>query len=225
MPARILLVEDDDLIRTTLRLVLEDEGNTVIEAPDGELALRSYGERSVDVVVLDLTLPGMDGFEVCRALRKRGDVPIVMLTARTDTHDQVAGLEAGADDYVTKPVEPKVLTARIRALLRRAARSGGPHAMRFGELEIEPEAGVVRLRGTPLELTKTELLLLCELARSAGKVLTREVLLERVWGYDYLGDTRLVDVAIRRLRGKIEDDPARPDRVVTVRGLGYRFEP
>ena len=225
MPARILLVEDNEIIRMTLRLVLEDEGNTVIEAPDGEHALRSYVERSVDLVVLDLTLPGMDGFEVCRALRKRGDVPIVMLTARTDSHDQVAGLEAGADDYVTKPVEPKVLTARIRALLRRAARPEGPHALRFGELEIAPEAGLVRLRGTPVDLTKTELLLLCELARSAGKVLTREVLLERVWGYDYVGDTRLVDVAIRRLRGKIEDDPGRPERVVTVRGLGYRFEP
>ncbi len=170
-------------------------------------------------------LPGIDGFDVCRAIRRASDVPIVMVTARADTHDVVAGLEAGADDYLTKPFAPKELSARIRALLRRA-RSADPGApqMVFGDLEIIPEEGVVRLAGTDVHLTKTEFRLLVELATNPGRVLSREVLLERVWGYGYFGDGRLVDVHIRRLRTKIEPDPANPRYVVTIRGLGYKLQ-
>ncbi len=171
-------------------------------------------------------LPGMDGFACCRELRRHSAVPIIMVTARTDTHDVVAGLEAGADDYVTKPFEPKELAARIRALLRRArAGDGSPTSLAFGELEIAPEAGVVKLGGEEVHLTRTEFLLLCELAANAGKVLSREQLLERVWSYDYFGDGRLVDVHVRRLRTKIEPDAANPTHVLTVRGLGYKLAP
>ena len=181
--------------------------------------------EAADVVLIDIMLPGIDGFDVCRAIRRVSDVPIVMVTARADTHDVVAGLEAGADDYLTKPFAPKELSARIRALLRRA-RSADPGApqMVFGDLEIIPEEGVVRLAGTDVHLTKTEFRLLVELATNPGRVLSREVLLERVWGYGYFGDGRLVDVHIRRLRTKIEPDPANPRYVVTIRGLGYKLQ-
>jgi DNA-binding response OmpR family regulator len=148
-----------------------------------------------------------------------------MLTARTDSHDVVAGLEAGADDYLTKPFVPKELSARIRALLRRTGRGGGPEALVFGDLEVLPDAGVVRRAGEEVALTKTEFRLICELAMNSGRVLSRESLLQRVWGYDYFGDSRLVDVHVRRLRTKVESDPAQPDHVVTVRGLGYKLEP
>ena len=168
----------------------------------------------------------MDGFECCRELRKTSAVPIIMVTARTDTHDVVAGLEAGADDYVTKPFEPKELAARIRALLRRArTNEPGLVQLEFGDLEILPEAGVVRRGGEEVHLTRTEFLLLCELAANAGKVLSREQLLERVWSYDYFGDGRLVDVHVRRLRTKIEHEPSEPRHVLTVRGLGYKLAP
>jgi DNA-binding response OmpR family regulator len=171
-------------------------------------------------------LPGMDGFAACRELRKVSSVPIIMVTALTDTTHVVAGLEAGADDYVTKPFEPKELAARIRALLRRArATDGGPVSLVFGDLEILPEAGEVRSRGEEVHLTRTEFLLLCELAANAGKVLSREQLLERVWSYDYFGDGRLVDVHVRRLRTKVEQDPSEPRHVLTVRGLGYKLAP
>jgi DNA-binding response OmpR family regulator len=170
-------------------------------------------------------LPGLDGFEVCRSVRRTSDVPIVMVTARADTHDVVAGLEAGADDYLTKPFAPKELSARIRALMRRARKPDATTTtMRFGDLEIIPDAGVVRRAGTELHLTKTEFRLLCELASSPGRVFSREVLLERVWGYGYFGDGRLVDVHVRRLRTKIEADPANPRHVATVRGLGYKLQ-
>lgn len=171
-------------------------------------------------------LPGMNGFEVCRAIRRTTDVPIIMVTARSDTHDVVAGLEAGADDYLTKPFEPKELSARIRALLRRARdRTPESAQMSFGELEVSPDEGVVMLRGEEVHLTKTEFKLLVELASGPGKVFSRETLLEKVWGYDYFGDGRLVDVHVRRLRTKIEPDPADPRYVVTVRGLGYKLVP
>jgi DNA-binding response OmpR family regulator len=225
MGTRILSVEDDERIRTAVRMGLEDEGWIVDEAASGEDALGVFAERPADVVLIDIMLPGMDGFAVCRAIRRTSDVPILMVTARADTHDVVAGLEAGADDYVTKPFQPKELSARIRALLRRArpAASGHPQ-LTFGELEIVPDEGSVRRAGTEVHLTKTEFRLLCELASVPGRVFSREQLLERVWGYDYFGDGRLVDVHVRRLRTKVEADPAAPRHVVTVRGLGYKLQ-
>ena len=225
MGTRILTVEDDERIRTSVRLALEDEGWTVEEAASGEDALNAFTAQAADVVLIDIMLPGIDGFDVCRSIRRVSDVPIVMVTARADTHDVVAGLEAGADDYLTKPFAPKELSARIRALLRRARSTdpATPHLV-FGDLEIIPEEGVVRLAGDEVHLTKTEFRLLVELATNPGRVLSREVLLERVWGYGYFGDGRLVDVHVRRLRTKIEPDAANPRYVVTVRGLGYKLQ-
>jgi len=224
MSTRILFVEDDEGIRETTRVALEDEGYAVDEATTGEAALRAFDHSPVDCVLLDLMLPGMSGFEICRAIRQRSTVPIIMVTARTDTFDVVAGLEAGADDYVTKPFQPKELAARIRALLRRVRGMEPPSSViRLGrDLEIRPEEGVVLLRGEEVHLTMTEFRLLCEMASGAGRVFTREVLLERVWGYGYFGDGKLVDVHIYRLRAKIEDDPTNPRYVHTVRGLGYK---
>jgi DNA-binding response OmpR family regulator len=225
MGTRILAVEDDERIRTAVKLALEDEGWTVAEAATGEDALALFQQEPADVVLIDIMLPGIDGFEVCRSIRRTSDVPIVMVTARADTHDVVAGLEAGADDYLTKPFAPKELSARIRALLRRARTSevSSPH-LRFGDLEIVPEEGVVRRNGRDVHLTKTEFRVLVELAQSPGRVFSREVLLERIWGYGYFGDGRLVDVHVRRLRTKVESDPANPRHVVTVRGLGYKLQ-
>jgi DNA-binding response OmpR family regulator len=222
---RILTVEDDERIRTAVKLALEDEGWTVEESETGEDALNAFQRQPADVVLIDIMLPGVDGFDVCRAVRKVSDVPIIMVTARADTHDVVAGLEAGADDYLTKPFAPKELSARIRALLRRARSSdpASPH-LRFGDLEIIPDEGVVRRAGQEIHLTKTEFKLLVELASSPGRVFSREVLLERVWGYGYFGDGRLVDVHVRRLRTKVENDAANPSHVVTVRGLGYKLQ-
>jgi DNA-binding response OmpR family regulator len=222
---RILSVEDDERIRTAVKLALEDEGWSVDEADTGEEALNSFQRQPADVVLIDIMLPGIDGFDVCRAIRRSSDVPIVMVTARADTHDVVAGLEAGADDYLTKPFAPKELSARIRALLRRArATDATATHLRFGDLEIIPDEGVVRRGGEEIHLTKTEFRLLVELASSPGRVFSREVLLERVWGYGYFGDGRLVDVHVRRLRTKVEADPANPRHVVTVRGLGYKLQ-
>ena len=225
MGTRILAVEDDERIRAAVKLALEDEGWTVAEAGTGEDALTQFQQEPADVVLIDIMLPGIDGFEVCRSIRRGSDVPIVMVTARADTHDVVAGLEAGADDYLTKPFAPKELSARIRALLRRARTSeiSSPH-LRFGDLEIVPEEGVVRRNGRDVHLTKTEFRVLVELAQSPGRVFSREVLLERIWGYGYFGDGRLVDVHVRRLRTKVEADPANPRHVVTVRGLGYKLQ-
>ncbi len=224
MTTRILTVEDDERIRTALRLALEDEGWEVDEVASGEEALVAFGRTPADVVLVDIMLPGIDGFDICRAIRKSSDVPIVMITARSDTHDVVAGLEAGADDYLTKPFAPKELSARIRALLRRArASDAGGDEIVFNDLEILPDAGVVRVSGIEAHLTKTEFRLLVELASNPGKIFSREVLLERVWGLGYFGDGRLVDVHVRRLRTKIEPDPANPRHVVTVRGLGYKL--
>jgi DNA-binding response OmpR family regulator len=222
---RILAVEDDERIRTAVKLALEDEGWTVDEAANGEDALALFQREPADVVLIDIMLPGIDGFEVCRSIRRTSDVPIVMVTARADTHDVVAGLEAGADDYLTKPFAPKELSARIRALLRRARTSevSSPH-LRFGDLEIVPDEGVVRRNGRDVHLTKTEFRVLVELAQSPGRVFSREVLLERIWEHGYFGDGRLVDVHVRRLRTKIEADPANPRHVVTVRGLGYKLQ-
>jgi DNA-binding response OmpR family regulator len=222
---RILTVEDDERIRASVKLALEDEGWVVVETESGEQALESFSRAPSDVVLIDIMLPGIDGFEVCRSIRKTSDVPIIMVTARNDTHDIVAGLEAGADDYLTKPFAPKELSARIRALLRRVRTTD--HAsgkLVFGDLEILPDEGVVMVGTRQVHLTKTEFRLLVEMASSPGRVFSREVLLERVWGYGYFGDGRLVDVHIRRLRTKVEQDPANPRHVVTVRGLGYKLQ-
>lgn len=225
MGTRILAIEDDERIRTAVRLALEDEGWDVSEAANGQEAFDAFSDTPADVVLIDIMLPDIDGFEVCRTLRRTSDVPIIMVTARADTHDVVAGLEAGADDYLTKPFAPKELSARIRALLRRARTTDSTMTdMRFGQLEIMPEQGAVTINGEEAHLTKTEFRLLVELATNSGKVLSREVLLERVWDLGYFGDGRLVDVHIRRLRTKIESDPANPRYVVTVRGLGYKLQ-
>jgi DNA-binding response OmpR family regulator len=221
----ILTVEDDERIRTSVRLALEDEGWSVEEADTGEDAITRFPSSKADVVLIDIMLPGIDGFEVCRSIRRQSDVPIIMVTARADTHDVVAGLEAGADDYLTKPFAPKELSARIRAMLRRARTPPpGNNRLVFGDLEVVPQEGVVTRAGDAVHLTKTEFRLLVELATNQGLVLSREDLLERVWGHGVFGDGRLVDVHIRRLRTKIEPDPANPTHVVTVRGLGYKLQ-
>ena len=225
MSTRILTVEDDERIRTSVRLALEEEGWVVDEAASGEVAAEKFDTTPADVVLIDIMLPGIDGFELCRKIRSASSVPIVMVTARSDTHDVVAGLEAGADDYLTKPFAPKELSARIRALLRRIKTVDHQHQnLVFGDLVIIPEEGRVTLAGEEVQLTKTEFRLLCVLAENPSGVFSRETLLKRVWDYDYFGDGRLVDVHVRRLRMKVERDPAEPRHVVTVRGLGYRLQ-
>ena len=225
----LLFIEDDDGIRTALKLALEDEGYVVREAPDGRTGLALFAEHEPDLVLLDLRLPDMSGFDVCRQLRTISIVPIIIVTAQTDTYDLVAGLEAGADDYVTKPVVPKELAARIRAALRRVhlreSTSATSAISRFGDIELRREQGIVLKGGHELNLTKTEFRLLCEFADHANMVLSRDQLLERVWGYEYLGDSRLVDAHVRRLRVKIEDQPDDPKIIVTARGIGYRLLP
>jgi DNA-binding response OmpR family regulator len=225
MGTRLLVIEDEAPVRAMVRLLLEDEGFEVLEAADGEEGLARFASEEPDLVLVDLRLPGQHGFEVCRTLRSSSDVPIIILTAQVDSHDVVAGLEAGADDYVTKPFVGKELAARIRAALRRAAPPApeAPPAQVFGDLEVRPAEGVVRKGGSAVHLTKTEFRLLCEFAQHVGLVLSREQLLERVWGYDYLGDSRLVDAHVRRLRTKIEDDAANPRVLRTVRGFGYKM--
>ena len=236
MATKVLFVEDDDQIRFTLRLHLEDEGYEVIEAPTGEVAIERYAEDPPDLAIVDLLLPGMHGFEVIRHLREHSRMPIVVLTAQSDTHDVVAGLEAGADDYLVKPIAAKELAARLRAHLRRQ-QAGAPAletrldmsaalpAIVVGPLELRPTAGEAYWHGMLLSLTRTEFKILCELAAQPGELLSREVLLERVWGYDYLGDGRLVDTQIYRLRTKLEENPSDPRRLMTVRGLGYKLVP
>jgi len=221
----LLFIEDDDQIRLALSMALEDEGYAVRQAENGVTGLNAFDEGDFDLVLLDLKLPDISGFDVCRALRGKSIVPIIMVTAQTDTHDLVAGLEAGADDYVTKPVVAKELAARIRALLRRVQLhdNQAPKSVRFGDIELRREQGVVLKGGNEVSLTKTEFRLLCEFADHAGSVLSRDQLLERVWGYEYLGDSRLVDAHVRRLRVKVEDHPDEPKIILTVRGLGYRL--
>lgn len=220
---RILLVDDDARLREIVGMALEGEGYGVRAAASAEEAVAILDQDDPDLLILDVMLPGRDGFELCREIRTKSPVPILMLTAKTDTVDVVVGLESGADDYVTKPFVTKELVARIRALLRRARGvEQSPRKIAVDDLEIEPDAATVTKDGRPLHLTKTEFKLLLTLAARPNQVFTREVLLQQVWDYDYFGDSRLVDVHIRRLRAKIEDDPREPRIVQTVRGLGYK---
>ncbi|MEU6206355.1 DNA-binding response regulator [Micromonospora musae] len=228
--SRVLLIEDHQTVRDGLQLALSRQGHTVDAVATGEQGLARLRTTTADVVVLDLMLPGMDGFEVCRRIRSTGDLPIIMLTARSDDMDVVAGLEAGADDYVVKPVQPRVLEARIRAVLRRTGGEPGPSGTepaveRHGGLTIDRAALVVTKNGAPVGLAPTELRLLLELSGTPGRVLSRQQLLEAVWEHAYLGDSRLVDACVQRLRAKLEDDSAAPVYVQTVRGFGYRFGP
>jgi two-component system response regulator MtrA len=221
--ARILLVEDDPSIREVTAIGLKSAGFTVATASDGREGLDRFQAEPFDLVLLDVMLPRLDGLEVCRQIRRTSTVPVVMLTARSDTIDVVVGLEAGADDYVKKPFEVPELVARVRAALRRAGR--GPEEaerLHLGAVSIDVAGRTVERDGRDIPLTRTEFDLLVELTRHAGQVLSRDVLLDRIWGYDYLGDSRLVDVAIQRLRAKVEADPATPELVLTVRGAGYK---
>ena len=222
MDATILLVEDDPSIREITTLGLRDAGFRVDTAADGDEALVRFRHDRPDLVVLDVMLPKRDGLEVCRTIRYESAVPVVMLTARSDAIDVVVGLESGADDYVTKPFEMPILIARIRAALRRAQLMEPAEAVTLGPLRIDVTGHRVSADGEEISLTPTEFRLLLELARRPDQVFTRELLLERVWGYSYLGDSRLVDVAVQRLRSKIDPIAGPHQLIETVRGVGYR---
>jgi len=232
MPPRLLILEDDDRIRAALRLALTDEGYDVRALASAEDALAVVGTEPIDLMLVDLMLGGMDGFTFIRTVRPTTDAPIIVLSARADTHDIVAALEAGADDYVTKPYEVKEVTARLRALRRRSERiapSGDKERLvldrEHGPLLFDAGAGQV-VRGTePVPVTVTEFRLLTELASPPGRVRSRQSLLESVWDRGFFGDDRIVDVHVRRLRTKIEVEPSAPRLIVTVRGLGYRLDP
>jgi DNA-binding response OmpR family regulator len=234
MGDKVLIVEDEPTLLETLEYNLTRQGYEVYTAADGLTALDVARQERPDVIVLDVMLPGIDGFEVCRILRRGMNVPILMLTARADEVDKIVGLEVGADDYLTKPFSMRELMARVKALLRRvrlireelAAEDEGPSAMEvnFEDLSIDLTRREVLVQGNTLHLKPKEYDLLVFLARNQGIVLSRDLILERVWGWDYDGGTRTVDVHVRWLREKIEPDPARPVRIVTVRGVGYRFE-
>jgi len=229
----ILVVEDDSTLRDILVYNLQKEGYRTIQAADGTVALESARREKPDLVLLDLMLPQLSGFEVCRILRQETTIPILILTARADEVDKVVGLELGADDYMTKPFSMRELLARIRAMLRRAdmlrqpmeeTAKASPAILRAGQIEVDISRHTVTRNGTALELTPKEFDLLVFLIHNRGRVFSRDILLERVWGYDYAGDTRTVDVHIRWLRQKIELDPDHPVRIITVRGVGYKFE-
>lgn len=221
MTARILVVDDDPAVSEMIGIVLRAEGFDPVFCDHGDTALAIFRETSPDVVLLDLMLPGKSGIDICRELRAESGVPIIMLTAKSDTVDVVIGLESGADDYIPKPFKPRELIARVRARLRRND-SAAPATVRIGDLEIDVTGHRVTRGGELLALTPLEFDVLLTLARSPGQVFTREVLLEDIWGYRHAADTRLVNVHIQRLRAKIERDPESPEIVVTVRGVGYK---
>jgi two-component system, OmpR family, response regulator MtrA len=218
---RVLVVDDDAALAEMLGIVLRTEGFDSRVCPSGERALAEFREYKPDVVLLDLMLPGKDGIDVCKEIRAESGVPIVMLTAKSDTVDVVVGLESGADDYVVKPFKPKELVARIRARVRRFE-DPAPEALSIGDLSVDVAGHVVTRNGEPIPLTPLEFDLLVCLARKPWQVFTREVLLEQVWGYRHAADTRLVNVHVQRLRSKVEHDPENPEIVVTVRGVGYK---
>jgi two-component system, OmpR family, response regulator MtrA len=221
---RILIVDDDTALSEMLGIVLRGEGFDPVSCGDGERALSAFRDSKPDLVLLDLMLPGKDGIDVCRQIRAESGVPIVMLTAKSDTIDIVVGLESGADDYVVKPFKPKELVARIRARMRRSE-DPTPETLQIGDLSIDVAGHSVRRNGQTISLTPLEFDLLVALARKPWQVFTREVLLEQVWGYRHAADTRLVNVHVQRLRSKVEMDPERPEIVVTVRGVGYKAGP
>lgn len=223
--AKILVVDDEQPIADILKFTLEKEGYQVIVAYDGDEAVQLALSENPDLILLDIMLPKKDGMEVCRTIREKADMPIIMLTAKDSEVDKVVGLELGADDYVTKPYSSRELLARVKAHLRRHQKEQQPsrpnNQIRIHELVIDLNSYQVYKADTPVELTYREFELLYYLARHVGQVLTREHLLEAVWGFDYFGDVRTVDVTVRRLREKIEDDPSRPEYIITRRGLGY----
>ena len=221
MRGRVLVVDDDTALAEMLGIVLRGEGFDAVHCGDGEAALVAFREVRPDLVLLDVMLPGVDGIEVCRRIRSESGVPIVMLTAKTDTVDVVVGLESGADDYVVKPFKPKELIARVRARLRSSGESA-PERLDIGDLTIDVAGHTVSRGADTISLTPLEFDLLVALARKPWQVFSREVLLEQVWGYRHAGDTRLVNVHVQRLRSKIERDPEHPEIVVTVRGVGYK---
>lgn len=224
MVRSVLVVEDDDAIRLVLRTNLEDEGYRVIEAGTAEQGMLLMLDEKADVVLVDLRLPGLHGLDLVRSLRATSQVPIIIVTAQTDSHDVVAGLEAGADDYVTKPFVAKELMARIRTLLRRMTPTeDGPQTLVCGPIELRPDTAQVLRHGEPVPVSRIEFYVLAELIGARGRVLSRDYLLRKVWGYGNAGDGRVVDNLIYRLRSKFEDDPAEPTILVTVRGFGYRM--
>jgi two-component system response regulator RegX3 len=222
---RVLVVEDEPSYRETLAYMLGREGFEVVEAADGTEGLAAYDRSGADIVLLDLMMPGLPGTEVCRQLRQRGPVPVIMLTARDSEIDKVVGLELGADDYVTKPFSHRELVARIRAVLRRGQDVElVPEVVEAGGVRMDVERHEVAVDGQPVRLALKEFELLEMLLRNAGRVMTRGQLIDRIWGADYVGDTKTLDVHVKRLRAKLETDPGNPEHLLTVRGLGYKFE-
>ena len=227
----VLIVEDEENILEAIRYNLEHEGYRVLAAQDGEEGLNLTRQDSPDLVLLDIMLPRLDGFELCRILRRESDIPILMLTAKGEEIDRVVGLELGADDYVTKPFSMRELVVRVRNLLRRSRASTGREAqpapnsvLSANGLELDVDGHTASLDGRPLPMKPREFSLLALLMENMGRVFTREQILERLWGYDYIGDARTVDVHVRWLREKIEAEPSKPRRIVTIRGVGYRFD-
>jgi two-component system response regulator RegX3 len=223
---RILVVEDEESFSDPLSYLLRKEGYEVSVAETGPAALEDFDRTGADLVLLDLMIPGLSGMDVCRALRHRSSVPVIMLTAKDSEIDKVVGLEIGADDYVTKPYSSRELLARIKAVLRRGQEPEElmPSTLESGPVRMDVERHVVTVNGTHIALPLKEFELLEMLLRNAGRVLTRMQLIDRVWGSDYVGDTKTLDVHVKRLRAKVEPDPANPELIITVRGLGYKFE-